>query len=53
MDSFSNVLFVNSNLELINSYQQRIQYDGDQMQTILMPIIDWQRNNNPIRQEFI
>ena len=53
MDSFSNVLFVNSNLELINSYKQRIQYDGDQMQTILMPIIEWQRSNNPIRQEFI
>ena len=53
LDTYSNVLYVNSNLDLINSYRQKISYEGDQMETILLPIINWQQNNNLVRQELI
>ena len=53
MDNYSNVIFVNSSLEIINSYRQKIDYDGEQMETILLPIINWQKENNLVRQELI
>ena len=53
LDSYSNVIFVNSHLEIINSYKQKIEYDGDKMETILLPIIDWQKKNNNARQELL
>lgn len=53
MDSYSNVIFVNSHLEIINSYKQKIEYDGDKMETILLPIINWQKKNNNARQELL
>ena len=53
LDTYSNVIFVNSELEIINSYRQKINYDGDKMETILLPIIDWQKKNNNARQELL
>ena len=52
-DNYSNVIFVNSQLEIINSYRQKIAYDGDKMETILLPIINWQKSNNIVRQELL
>ena len=53
LDPYSNVIFVNSRLEIINTYRQKITYNGDRMETILLPIIDWQKNNNFLRQEIL
>mgnify|MGYP001292829562 CR=1 FL=1 len=53
MDSYTNIIFVNSQLEIINTYRQKIKYDGDKIETILLPIIEWQKNNNPARQELL
>ncbi len=53
LDSYSNVIFVNSELEIINSYRQKIEYDGEKMETILLPIINWQKSNNLVRQELL
>lgn len=52
-DSYSNVIFVNQNLDIINTYRQKIEYNGDKMETIILPIINWQKNNNMIRQELL
>jgi len=53
LDTYSNVIFVNNNLEIVNTYRQKIEYNGDKMETILMPIINWQKDNNSARQELL
>lgn len=45
-DSHSDVIFLNSNLELQTGELERIPYDGDKIDTIFTPIIQWQRQKH-------
>ena len=44
LDPHSDIIFVNSNLELMTGDMQPIKYNGEQIDTIFSPIINWQNN---------
>lgn|GEM_PF-5603378 len=44
LDTWSNVIFVTSNLELLDGELNPIPYDGEQIDTIFGPIIEWQNS---------
>jgi len=43
LDSFSNVIFVNSNVEILTGDLSPINYDGNHIDTIFGPMIEWQK----------
>lgn len=43
-DEYSNVLFVTSSLKLLTGQLDRIHYNGDSIDTIFHPMIEWQKN---------
>jgi hypothetical protein len=45
-DTHSDVIFLNSNLEIKTGQLEEIVYDGDMIDTIFTPIIEWQRNKH-------
>ena len=45
-DTHSDVIFLNSNLELKTGELERIPYDGERIDTIFTPIIQWQRQKH-------
>ncbi|HAZ12292.1 MAG: hypothetical protein A2X86_03555 [Bdellovibrionales bacterium GWA2_49_15] len=46
LDPYADVLFVTSNLELLDGDMNVIPYDGSQIDTIFSPIIEWQRTRH-------
>lgn len=42
-DSYADVLFVNSNLEIRTGDLVQLPYNGDKIDTIFLPMIEWQR----------
>ena len=42
-DDYSNVLFVTSSLRLLTGHLKEIHYNGDSIDTIFMPMIEWQK----------
>lgn len=44
LDRYSDILFVTSSLEILTGELESIPYDGEQIDTIFMPIIEWQKN---------
>ncbi|MBI2518956.1 MAG: hypothetical protein HYV97_01000 [Bdellovibrio sp.] len=46
LDPYADVIFVTSNLELLDGDMNLIPYDGSQIDTIFSPIIDWQRSRH-------
>jgi hypothetical protein len=49
-DPYSDVIFVMSNLELLTGNLSPITYNGEHIDTIFAPIINWQKKNNPYRR---
>ena len=47
LDPYADVLFVTSALELLDGDMNVIPYDGNQIDTVFSPIIEWQRNQHP------
>jgi hypothetical protein len=45
-DNHSDVIFLNSNLEIKTGQLERIPYDGETIDTIFTPIIEWQRKKH-------
>jgi hypothetical protein len=43
-DSYTDIVFVTSALEILTGELESIQYDGEQIDTIFMPLVDWQKN---------
>lgn len=43
MDQYSDVIFVNSSLELMSGDMDLIKYDGEHIDTVFTPIIEWQQ----------
>lgn len=46
MDNHSDVIFVTSDLKIKTGDLEVIPYDGDSIDTVFMPIIDWQNKNS-------
>ncbi|MBK24914.1 MAG: hypothetical protein CME70_13020 [Halobacteriovorax sp.] len=44
-DPYADVLFVNSNLEIRTGDLIKVPYNGEKIDTIFLPMIEWQRNN--------
>lgn len=44
-DPYADVLFVNSHLEIRTGDLIKVPYNGDKIDTIFLPMIEWQRNN--------
>jgi hypothetical protein len=44
LDSFANCLFVTSDFKMRDGNLQEIHYDGEQIDTIFMPMIEWQKS---------
>jgi hypothetical protein len=51
-DPYSDVLFVTSSLELLTGKLRPIKIQGEQIDTIFGPIIEWQRHHNPLRSQW-
>jgi len=44
-DPYTDIVFVTSGLELLTGELESIQYDGEQIDTIFMPLVNWQKAN--------
>lgn len=54
-DPYADVLFVNSNLEIRTGDLIKVPYNGEKIDTIFLPMIEWQRmnrNNPQVNQTF-
>jgi hypothetical protein len=47
-DPYADVLFVNSNLEIRTGDLIKVPYNGEKIDTIFLPMIEWQRNNRKL-----
>lgn len=52
-DPYSDVIFVMSDLKLLTGSLSEIAYDGEHVDTIFAPIIDWQKSNNSFRNYYL
>lgn len=43
-DPYTDIVFVTSGLEILSGELESIQYDGEQIDTIFMPLVNWQKN---------
>jgi hypothetical protein len=43
-DPYTDIIFVTSSLEILTGELETIPYDGEQIDTIFIPIVEWQRN---------
>ncbi len=50
-DTYADVIFVNSNLELLTGDLTPIPYDGNQIDTIFAPIIYWQKSQQMLQHQ--
>lgn len=48
-DSHTDLIFVTSDLEILTGELERISYDGDSIDTIFLPLIQWQRRQRKSR----
>lgn len=52
-DPYADVLFVNSHLEIRTGDLIKVPYNGEKIDTIFLPMIEWQRNNRNMANQQI
>jgi len=50
-DNYADIIFVNSNLELLTGDLTSIPYNGNQIDTVFTPIINWQKSRQNIKHQ--